>query len=670
MDAFKRLENYQAYELVSLYHLCLVKTVDQMHNVDVYYRRHKHLLDKEAVVGEDNTDDHNNNETNVILKPDQKTLSPSKALKRTYNKFINSYFPRRKIKATKSPNDADEEFGEDCDTQRAPCTATPTCEVEDRFRLSPNVIQDLCKLYQQRYALSDTLLKLCVLSSTNLTCLHLANARNINMECLEKMNKYRLQSLQITNMPNCSLNRTVSLLSKWSVLNLTDLTISKCRFSETNWICISVSLGKLRKLKVLNVSYTNFANDHLELAVEELPLLESINISNTLVTRIRPLTRLEHLRRLTLNNMDAKILDMSMLMSKNMRKLTHLSMVEDQYQSAELLQSDKLVRLFYGLLDFNRLIDLDVSGRRKITLEHIVDLLHARQRHAAEYRDYKQLKFLGLSCTSVNYNDAFYINSVLMCKTQLHCLGNMRQVCLALERDQSHGKIAHETIKYLYKMISEPEHSNYDTVYFELHTIGNRLLRAVIATYRHQLKSADVGITATACMHRILVADTMFGFHVLPHIFHEMFELLLDSLGHHRNNLILTMNTLLILYREGTKDRYTFNYSRCLQLLLAVLSQYEMVQVQSIIFPFSEFLRNKLTFKQMKQISACLCHVQALLKILKDYIRAPVEQRISASYIKVVLLMLWDFTDESPDVCGSFVLTGGIDVYLRLLHVS
>lgn len=631
-----------------------------MRNIDNYYKNY--CVDKTSDTSSINKNGHKSKST--------EEESYQKTLKRTYDKFVKSYFRnlKRKSKKKEENEDEEEQSEDDWDNERSQCSPTPLSEVEDTFCLSPNIAEDLSRLYQASHPLSDKLLKTCVFNTPGLKVLHIKDAHDIKPESLEKMKKYRLRSLEISNMPNCSLNRTVSLLSTWSINNLTDLTISKCRFSETNWICISVSLGKLRQLKVLNVSYTNISNDHLELACEELSLIESLNISNTLITRIKPLNKLRYLRRLTMNNMEENIEDMRMLV--NMRKLTHLSLVEDKYQGSSLLQEDKLVPIFYDLLEFPYLIDLDVSGRRKIDLTYIDDLFQGRELRASLCKDYKELKFCGINCTGCNSSDIFYLTNVLMCETQLHGMGTLKEVCLALERDQSHGRIAHETVKYLYNLLSERMNTLNDRISFELPVIGNRLLHALIVAYRHQFNSSDFGITTTAVMHRILVAESERGFYLLPTVFHEMFELLLDSLEHHPSNLVLTLNTLLILYREGTKDNFTFNYARCLKLLLATLSTYEMIQVQSIIFPFSEFLRNKLTFKQMKHISACLCHVQALLKIVKDYIRSPPEKRISHCYIKVVLLMLWDFSDESPNVCGSFVLSGGIEVYLRLLQVS
>ena len=52
---------------------------------------------------------------------------------------------------------------------------------------------------------------------------------------------------------------------------------------DNNKFCVVVGLAKLRNLQVLNVSNTEFNKNNLDLVVEDLPLLDTLDISQTKV---------------------------------------------------------------------------------------------------------------------------------------------------------------------------------------------------------------------------------------------------------------------------------------------------------------------------------------------------------------------------------------------------
>ena len=60
---------------------------------------------------------------------------------------------------------------------------------------------------------------------------------------------------------------------------------------DSNKYCVVVALAKLRNLQVLNVSNTEFSRASLDLVVEDLPLLETLDISQTKVNDITPLRK-------------------------------------------------------------------------------------------------------------------------------------------------------------------------------------------------------------------------------------------------------------------------------------------------------------------------------------------------------------------------------------------
>ena len=76
-----------------------------------------------------------------------------------------------------------------------------------------------------------------------------------------------------------------------SLQNLRLLNVSNSTFMDSNKYCVVVALAKLRNLQVLNVSNTEFSKASLDLVVEDLPLLETLDISQTKVNDITPLRK-------------------------------------------------------------------------------------------------------------------------------------------------------------------------------------------------------------------------------------------------------------------------------------------------------------------------------------------------------------------------------------------
>ena len=79
------------------------------------------------------------------------------------------------------------------------------------------------------------------------------------------------------------LNICTNRASFRSLQNLRLLNVSNSTFMDSNKFCVVVALAKLRNLQVLNVSNTEFSKNSLELVVEDLPLLDTLDISQTKV---------------------------------------------------------------------------------------------------------------------------------------------------------------------------------------------------------------------------------------------------------------------------------------------------------------------------------------------------------------------------------------------------
>lgn len=74
-------------------------------------------------------------------------------------------------------------------------------------------------------------------------------------------------------------------------------------FSDLRF-CVAVSLSKLKNLRSLDVSNTEFSTNNLIAVVEDLPHLDSLDISNTKVDTLLPLGKKKNqLRKLSVYNL-------------------------------------------------------------------------------------------------------------------------------------------------------------------------------------------------------------------------------------------------------------------------------------------------------------------------------------------------------------------------------
>lgn len=94
------------------------------------------------------------------------------------------------------------------------------------------------------------------------------------------------------------MNDLISCLGEWTLANLRSLNVSEGAFTPPGvspfgnrlaTLPVVISLSKLRNLRVLNVSFTEFDTHSLEIVANDLPHLSILDISQTRVADISAL---------------------------------------------------------------------------------------------------------------------------------------------------------------------------------------------------------------------------------------------------------------------------------------------------------------------------------------------------------------------------------------------
>jgi len=83
----------------------------------------------------------------------------------------------------------------------------------------------------------------------------------------------------------------ICCLNEWTVTNLRSLSVAGVTFGQAHGPPVIVSLCALRNLHSLDVSRTDLNDNMLKIIVDDLPLLESLDISSTLVKDVTPLSQ-------------------------------------------------------------------------------------------------------------------------------------------------------------------------------------------------------------------------------------------------------------------------------------------------------------------------------------------------------------------------------------------
>ncbi|XP_018311593.1 protein zyg-11 homolog B isoform X3 [Mycetomoellerius zeteki] len=171
------------------------------------------------------------------------------------------------------------------------CTTRLTFRHPDAFlpaEISEQLLSNLC----EKNMLSDLTITLFDSKTTRLRHVRLKDASTLSAKGLSVLKQHKVIDL-IVNGLKITVNDLISCLGDWSIQNLRSLSVAKgsfMDFSRQRMVDIA-TLNKLKALHTLNVSGTEFNKHGLDIVVEDLPLLESLDISCTRVDDITPLKK-------------------------------------------------------------------------------------------------------------------------------------------------------------------------------------------------------------------------------------------------------------------------------------------------------------------------------------------------------------------------------------------
>uniref|UniRef100_A0A8D1NVX1 Protein zer-1 homolog-like C-terminal domain-containing protein n=1 Tax=Sus scrofa TaxID=9823 RepID=A0A8D1NVX1_PIG len=360
--------------------------------------------------------------------------------------------------------------------------------------------------------------------------------------------------------------------------------------------------GQLTGLRILSVFNVRFHTEDLA-NVSQLPKLESLDISNTLVTNISVLLSCkDRLKSLTMHYLKCLTMTKPQILAviRELKCLLHLD-ISDHRQ----LKSDLAFQLLQQKDILPHLVSLDISGGSRIT-DGAVELF-IQQRPA--------MQFVGLLATDAGYSDFFST------KQGLRVAGgaNMSQISEALSRYRNRSCFMKEA---LYRLFTET---------FSMQVTMPAVLKLVAIGMRNHPLDLPVQFTASACALnltrqglargmpvRLLSEVTCLLFKALknfPHYQQELLAIVKQKTAENLDDvtLLFTLKALWNLTDESPAACKHFLENQGLAIFIQVLETFSESTIQSKVLGLLNNIAEVRELSSTLMTKAVVKHVSSLL---------------------------------------------------------
>ncbi|XP_014485546.1 PREDICTED: protein zyg-11 homolog B-like isoform X3 [Dinoponera quadriceps] len=506
--------------------------------------------------------------------------------------------------------------------------------------VSEQLLSNLC----EKKTLSDLTITLFDSKTTRLRHVRLKDASTLSAKGLRVLKQHKVVDL-IVNGLKITVNDLISCLGDWSLQNLRSLSVAKGSFMDCSRHCVVVTLSKLRALHTLNVSGTEFNKHGLDIVVEDLPLLESLDISCTRVDDITPLRKCKD-RLKTLNMYNLKISGCGNLIPVllELNELRHLDISDEKDAHAFEVFAParpKITDFLRALHCMPHLTTLDLSGKDDINPKDLKNFIAS----------HVHLRFLGLVHSDACYDESFIDLTHEDYRPELVISGTATesQILEALRRYTYRPIYLQKCLFNLFRLTPNFLEPRVDVI------------KLVLPGMREHPQEFRVQMAATACIYNLTKGELALMIH--PSILKQIVELTLLAMESYPNNHQLQKNTLLTLCSDRILQDVAFDKYRCARLVMNCLSTFDDASMNRMSVAICSILAAKISTVETSMLGA---QPQYMLKLLA-MVRSKVESRIVDITMKFTLSALWNLTDESAVTCKVFLDEGGMELFLEVL---
>lgn len=494
----------------------------------------------------------------------------------------------------------------------------------------------------------DEVLELFNANVTRLERVKLRTGSYLTPKGLKILKQHNILSLEIPNLLKVPINNLIACLNEWTLKNLYELRVPNCTFASNGRFSVIVVLSKLRNLRSLNISNTKFTTHGLEIIVEDLPFLESLNISKTKISDISPLKKCKtRLRSLSMYNLSTSANSDFIPVIWNLYNLEYLDISEDVINPLESLTlvRSKVGNLFESPECLPKLAYLDVSGRDGFTSDDLRTFMRCHPR----------LAFLGLVYSDMCAED-FLTNP---CDKEFNA--NLKVAGCSNE---------HQILKALLRYLDRPHYVQ--KLLYVLYTQTNKftvpridVIQLIIRGMKIHSVNLGIQMSGTACLYNL--SRGKIGQRIHPKWFQEIVTVTLKAMEKFSTNKQLQKNALLTLCSDRILQDIIFDRYHCAKLVMDTLVLFEDLSMNKMAVAICSILAAKISTTEIAAIGADPSYMERLLSLVRN--QTPIiGEAVDTTMVKFTLSALWNLTDESPKTCESFLRLGGLELMLELLN--
>ncbi|XP_015119052.1 protein zyg-11 homolog B isoform X1 [Diachasma alloeum] len=507
--------------------------------------------------------------------------------------------------------------------------------------ISEQLLASLC----EKKALSDLTITLFDSKTTRLRYVRLKDASNLSTKGLKVLKQHKVVDLEVKGL-KITINDLISCLGEWSLQNLRSLSVAKGSFIDCSRVCVFLALSKLQALQTLNVSGTEFNKHGLEIVVEDLPFLESLDISCTRVDDITPLKKCkDRLKNLSMYNL--KISGYGNLKSVllDLNELRHLDISDERdaytFEMFAPVRS-KITDLLRTVHCMPYLTSLDISGKDEIEVKDLKDFIKA----------HPYLEFLGLVHSDACYDDSLAnpANKDFRHNLMVSGMATEAQILEALRRYPHRPIYVQKCLYNLFRLTPHFSEARVDVI------------KLVLPGMRAHPDEFRVQMAATACLYNLTKGELATRIH--PNILKQIVDLTLIAMESYPNHYQLQKNTLLTLCSDRILQDVAFDKYRCAKLVMNCLSAFDDPSMNRMSVAICSILAAKISTVETSMLGAKPQYMSKLLSM----VRSKIESKSVDITMRFTLSALWNLTDESATTCKVFLEEGGMDLFLEVLE--
>jgi len=376
------------------------------------------------------------------------------------------------------------------------------------------------------------------------------DAQHLTRRGLRVLRGHRIRHLEVVGLKKATINELIGCLGDYTLNNISFFSVSRSSFTSSARFCVVISLSKLRNLRHLDVSHTDISHHGLEIIVEDLPNLQSLDISATRVKDLNPLRKCRHrLRSLAMYNLrsptqgtgSGRPEDSFLTPLLELSQLVKLDISDDRDSPVDVLTrgSNSVSCILKKADHFPLLKYLDISGRDGIDLEDLKRFVSWKHRLGPD----SHLSFLGLMQTDICTNDVFTCDRTASSEytVQDEYTGLMVTGFATQDQILNSLRVYAERPSYIQKSLC----FLYNYTINELSQPRVDLIDIIVPLMKKHSKMIGIQMAATACLYNLTKGKIADKIH--PKWLGRVVSATLDAMESFPNHQQLQKNTLLTL---------------------------------------------------------------------------------------------------------------------------